>query len=160
MSAFEFTLPQLMYGRIMNIVLRNEKVCLLSGDSEVVWAIPLVCPVCGQPWHFICNDMEKTLAQLRKKLKRFDLVRVSYVGSTSVEYIEQTMEMGYSNTSDLFQDLIDEVPTHVGVQNEFPAVCLTLEKKHRKLDPEDIMLVVHPTAILDAVEITGWQENE
>jgi hypothetical protein len=160
MSAYEITLSHLMCGRIMDIVLRNGKVCLLSGDSEVVWAIPLVCPVCGQPWHFVSDDMEKTLAQLRKKLKRFNLVHVSYIGSTSVEYIEQTMEMGYSNTSDLFQDLVDEVPTHVGIQKDFPAVSLTLEKKHRKLDSEDIMLVIHPTAILESVEITGWQEDD
>jgi hypothetical protein len=160
MSAFEFTLHQLMCGRIMDIVQRNGKVCLLSGDSDVVWAIPLICPACGQPWHFFSDDMEKTLAQLRKKLQGFELVRVSYIGSTSVEKIVEILEMGYSNTSDLFRDLVDEVPTHVGVQKDFPAVSLALEKKQERLDPEDIMLVMHPTSILESVEITGWQEND
>jgi hypothetical protein len=93
-------------------------------------------------------------------LQGFELVRVSYIGSTSVEKIVDILEMGYSNTSDLFRDLVDEVPTHVGVQKDFPAVSLALEKKQERLDPEDIMLVMHPTSILESVEITGWQEND
>ncbi|PWB56005.1 MAG: hypothetical protein C3F13_02790 [Anaerolineales bacterium] len=160
MSVFEYTLSQTICGHIMDIVERDGKVCLLSGDSDRVWVVPLICPVCGQTWHFVSDDMGKTLVQLRRKLKRFELVAISYIGQTTVEQVEQLMAMAYADTSVLFQDLVDEVPTHVEFQKEFPGVSLILQRRHRKQDDEDIMLVVHPMAVFEAVEIIGWQDTD
>jgi hypothetical protein len=115
----------------------------------------LICPVCGQPWHFVSDDIEKTLVQLRRKLKGFELVAISYISHTTVEKVEQLLAMAYADTSDLFQDLVDEVPTHAELQKEFPGVSLVLQRHHRKTDDEDIMLVVHPMTIFEAVQIIG-----
>jgi len=44
----------------MDVTHRDGKVCILSGDSEVVWTIPLNCPVCGEPWHFVGDELRKS----------------------------------------------------------------------------------------------------
>jgi hypothetical protein len=155
MRIIEYNLSQIICGRIMGIIEREGKVCLLSGDSDRVWVIPLICPVCGQPWHFVSDDIEKTLVQLRRKLKGFELVAISYISHTTVEKVEQLLAIAYADTSDLFQDLVDDVPTHVELQKEFPGVSLVLQRHHRKTDDEDIMLVVHPMTIFEAVQIIG-----
>jgi len=104
--------------------------------------------------------MGKTLVQLQRKLKRFELVGFSYIGQTTVEKVEHLMAMAYASTSVLFRDLVDEVPSHVEFQKEFPAVGLILQRGHRKQADEDIMLVVHPLSIFKAVEISGWQDTD
>jgi hypothetical protein len=155
MSPVEFTLSEHLCGRIMDVIHRDGKVCILSGDPVVVWAIPLICPVCGEPWHFVSENIEKLVAQLRKKLRGFNLVGITYISHTSVEKIEQAIKFVYAQTSEVFQDLVVEVPTHAGKLDEFPAIGLILEKRRRGRDADDIMLVVHSTSLLNAVEING-----
>ncbi len=160
MAQAEFSLTETLCGRIMDVVLRDGKVCLLSGDPFSVWAIPLICPVCGEPWHFISDDTEKLVKQIRKKIKGFSLIGISYIKQTSIERIQQTMQTVFQGTSDPYQEFIEEVPEHIGILNYFPVISLTLEKRRRGSDADDIMLIVHPTSILNSVEIIGWKEDE
>jgi hypothetical protein len=160
MSSDEFTFLEKICGRIMDVTHRDGKVCILSGDPDVVWAIPLICPVCGEPWHFVGDDIEKIVAILRRKLRGFNLVGLQYIGSTSVTKIELTMEFMYANTSEVFQNLVSEVPTHAESLDEFPVIGMVLEKRRRGRDDDDIMLVVHPNSLFEAVEIHGWNEGD
>jgi hypothetical protein len=160
MSSTEFSLIEQICGRVMDVTHRDGKVCILSGDSEVVWAIPLICPVCGEPWHFVGDDVEKIVATLRKKLRGFSLVGLEYIGLTSVARIEFTMEFMYARTSEVFQDLVAEVPSHAGSPDEFSAIGIILEKRRRGRDDDDIMLVVHPDSLLESVKIYGWNEDD
>jgi len=46
----------------MDVTHRDGKVCILSGDSEVVWTIPLICPVCGETLALCRDDVEKIVS--------------------------------------------------------------------------------------------------
>jgi hypothetical protein len=159
MSMHEFTLVECLLGRVMDVIERDGKIWILSGDSEIVWAIPLICPACGEPWHFV-GEAKKITTTLRRNMRGFQLVGINYIESTSVKKITETMDLMYARTSEVFQDLVAEIPIHIGLEKSFSAISLILEKERRGRDPDDIMMVVHPNSLLNAIEIYGWRDKK
>lgn len=185
------SLVSMLCNEIDNIELFNEKIWLVirpSGDITC-WMIPLLCPVCGEAWHFDGSHIEDTLAYLREQFIGYIIAGIHYQTSVTEESI-RSMQAWLYEDSNLFSPLVANIPEHL-TRSNFPAVSVVLEKRtpldvnlsgteeeirarfdipleedfeeamqellelqEEAFDVEDdIMLLIHPFAILEATEV-------
>jgi hypothetical protein len=199
-----FTLKHLLLGRVVDVVLSDKsgRIYLAlnaeDGLGSPGYLLPLLCPVCGQSWHFVWNDSPEKLAEtLREAMKGFQLVFLQYFARTSSENIASAMNLA-SLGAGPSEILIENAADHLDEQAVFPVISLSFEKRVPSSFPtpeelrampahevrelldldstdsvedailgvaewmadedyedfdidDDIMLVVHPSAVLDAV---------
>lgn len=168
---------------------------IMDGDPH--YLMPLLCPVCGLPWHFVWNDTPEQLAvALKKSMAGFELVQVKYFPCSTAINIVAVMEklsLG-SGPAELF---IENVADHLREDDVFPVITLSFEQRIPSQFPspeelrsmsqddvrnaldlddqedieeaireveewmvyddyeveDDILLAVHPNAILDAIVV-------
>ena len=149
-----YTLKHLILGNVIDVIhsARSNRVYLVldpgftEGDDHFL--VPLLCPVCGQPWHFIWSDTpERLAAALKKSLTGFQLVDVKYFAHSSAKNIAETMEkfsLG-SVPSELF---IEGAADHIDENGIFPVIALSFEQRIasqfpsaddlRRMSPDDV----------------------
>jgi hypothetical protein len=116
-------------GEIIDIRATDAKIWLVIGDNAEItsWMIPLLCPICGEAWHFDESKIDETLSYLRSKLIGYFIGEIHYQSIVSQQNAKDVLTTLYSS-SDVFGPLIKDVPDHFD-NALFPAVALMLEKR-------------------------------
>lgn len=144
---------------------------LLAGQHYLV---PLLCPVCGEPWHFIRHDTQEQLtAALTTAFEGFELADVKFFSHTTADNISATMK-ALSIGSEPFELFIANAADHIGVDTIFPAMMLAFEQRLpttlpspeelRTMHPEEVreLLDLEPSEDLEAaiLEFEGWRTSD
>ncbi len=161
------TLKHILLGDVIDVIhsARSNRIYLVL-DPDLGWGsphylVPLLCPVCGQPWHFVWNDTPENLtAALKKSMSGFQLVQVRYVHRSSARDIATTMEK-FSLGSTPSELIIESVADHVGENGIFPVTALSFEKRVPSLYPTPFELrAMSPDEVRAELDLDEHQNIE
>lgn len=112
---------------ITDVKLIDGKVFLvIRSTPETVWLLPLLCPVCGQAWHFEEQTIQESVEALRKKMEGFSIFGVVYNLSTTEQNIRAVQSLMYSDFT-AYDTLVQNIPEHAD-DSVFPAISLMIGK--------------------------------
>ena len=130
-----YTFKQMLLGDVIDVIhsAKSNRMYLvidpyLSGIGSHHFLLPLLCPVCGEPWHFVWNDTpEKLVSKLCEALELFVLVEVRFWPKTSARNIADVMQ-ALSLGSGPFEVMIENAADHILENDVFPAFTQALEQ--------------------------------
>jgi hypothetical protein len=142
-----YTFKQMLLGDVIDVIhsAKSNRMYLvidpyLGGIGSHHFLLPLLCPVCGEPWHFIWNESpEKLASTLRDALELFVLVEVRFWPKTSARNIAGVMQ-ALSLGSGPFEVMIENAADHILENDVFPAFTLALEQHVASTFPSPIEL--------------------
>jgi len=149
-----FTLKNTILGEVIDVIhsARTNRVYLvLDGaftSDNPHYLVPLLCPACGEPWHFVSNDSpEQMVEALKNALEGYQLVEVKYYPRSSAKNIAAAMET-LSTGSEVAELLFENVADHLGEGATFPVIGLVFEmhvpsttsssEELRAMDPDEV----------------------
>ena len=175
-----YTLKHLILGNVIDVIqsMRSNRVYLVLNpgnlESGSHFMLPLLCPVCGEPWHFVWNNPEHELASaLKKSMEGFQLVEAKYIAHSSAENIAEAMEK-FSLGSVPSELIIENAADHINEHGIFPIVALSFEKRTsspfptadelRAMSPNEVRneldLDEHENIDKAIHEVEKWMESE
>lgn len=128
-NQFGESLASALCNEIIDVRVTDEIIWLVTGnkDEPTSWMIPLLCPVCGEEWHFDKSKIDGTLSYLRNVLIGYFIGGIHYHSIVSQQNSMEVLTKLYSS-SDVFGTLVKDIPDHFDIAL-FPAVALILEKR-------------------------------
>jgi hypothetical protein len=180
-----YTLKTILQGEVVDVIYsaKTNRVYLVLNPKitkdDPHYLYPLLCPLCGQPWHFLWNDHpHKLMALLKKSMNRFELVNTTYIPDWSVNRIESIQKQ--SINSKLIEFFHTRTVEHFEENSTYPAISLSFEiltetenkvsrqmrsdkkknveneldndfNSHKEIDA--IVITVHPSSILDIIVV-------
>ena len=180
-----YTLKTIFQGEVVDVIhsTYTNKVYLVLNPKiskeDPHYLYPLLCPLCGQPWHFLWNDNPiELMALLKKSMDRFELVNTTYIPNWTVNKIESIQKQ--SVNSKLMDFFHTRTADHIEENSTYPAISLSFEmltetennisrqmrsdkkknveneldndfNNHKEIDV--IVITVHPSSILDIIVV-------
>lgn len=128
-NQFGESLSSAFCNEIIDIRATDDRIWLVAGNKAepTSWMIPLLCPICGEEWHFDEIKINETLSYLRNTLIGYFIGGIHYHSTISPQNAVEVLTKLYSS-SDVFDLLVKDIPNHFD-DALFPAVALILEKR-------------------------------
>lgn len=163
-----YTLKNLIRGDVIDVIYsaQTNRVFLVTDPAyapgEPRYMVPLICPVCGEPWHFVLGDKtpDELVAELKKSLEGFQLVEARYISQSSSANIAATMEKFSAGSTPA--DLLLEISLdHQDEDGIFPIVSLSFEKRvPSSLPSPDELRAMSPKKVRELLDLDKSDEIE
>ena len=153
------TLKNTLLGDVIDIIHSSKSNRIYLVLDPGAWGgphylMPLLCPLCGEPWHFVWNDtQDKLTAALKTAIDGFELVEMKFFSHTTADNISATMD-ALSLGAGPFELFIENTADHIGVDTIFPAMMLSFEQRvPMTLPSPEELRTMHPDEVRDLLDL-------